>query len=174
MTTAINALPDVSVVDLMCDPRLYQGSTFSSDGFHPNDAGYAIIGTEVARAAIVVVSGAARQLPADDVVLVTVSPDAVIRLRQALAGPLPGPAAQALMAPRPRREWPPGFNPARIRHAAGLLLVFPGATGRAHRADRPRRHARAMAARSRCPAVSSNRARPSNRRRCAKRTKRSA
>ena len=29
------------------------------------------------------------------------------------------------MAPQPRRAWPPGFNPARIRHAAGLLLVFP-------------------------------------------------
>jgi 8-oxo-dGTP pyrophosphatase MutT (NUDIX family) len=27
------------------------------------------------------------------------------------------------MAPQPRREWPPGFNPARIRNAAGLLLV---------------------------------------------------
>jgi 8-oxo-dGTP pyrophosphatase MutT (NUDIX family) len=25
----------------------------------------------------------------------------------------------------PRREWPSGFNPARIRNAAGLLLVFP-------------------------------------------------
>lgn len=32
------------------------------------------------------------------------------------------------MAPRPRGQWPPGFNPARIRNAAGLLLVFPGAT----------------------------------------------
>lgn len=28
------------------------------------------------------------------------------------------------MAPRPPRTWPDGFNPARIRHAAGLLLVF--------------------------------------------------
>ncbi len=25
----------------------------------------------------------------------------------------------------PRRQWPAGFNPARVRHAAGLLLVFP-------------------------------------------------
>jgi len=41
-----------------------------------------------------------------------------------LARPLPGAAAQARMAPRPRREWPAGFNPARIRRAAGLLLVF--------------------------------------------------
>ncbi len=29
------------------------------------------------------------------------------------------------MGPRPRREWPEDFNPARVRHAAGLLLVFP-------------------------------------------------
>jgi lysophospholipase L1-like esterase len=51
MTAAINALSGASVVDLMCDPRLYQGGTFSSDGFHPSDAGYAILGAEVARAA---------------------------------------------------------------------------------------------------------------------------
>lgn len=68
----------------------------------------------------------------------------VERLRLALAQPLPGVSAQALMAPRPRREWPPGFNPARIRHAAGLLLVFP-VGGRAHivltvRADALERH----------------------------------
>ena len=29
------------------------------------------------------------------------------------------------MAPRPRRNWPPGFSIERIRHAAGLLLLFP-------------------------------------------------
>src|ERR1700730_1536132 len=29
------------------------------------------------------------------------------------------------MAPRPRREWPISFDPALIRHAGGLLLVFP-------------------------------------------------
>jgi lysophospholipase L1-like esterase len=28
------------VVDLMCDSRAYSSSIFSSDGFHPNDAGY--------------------------------------------------------------------------------------------------------------------------------------
>src|ERR1700676_1187981 len=43
----------------------------------------------------------------------------------ALEQPLPGAPAQALMAPRPRREWPISFNPALIRHAGGLLLVFP-------------------------------------------------
>ena len=50
---------------------------------------------------------------------------AVDRLEQILQHPLPGSSAQALMAPRPRREWPPGFDPARIRHAAGLLLLYP-------------------------------------------------
>jgi len=29
------------------------------------------------------------------------------------------------MAPIPRRQWPAAVNPARIRNAAGLLLVFP-------------------------------------------------
>jgi len=46
-------------------------------------------------------------------------------LEAALARPLPGASAQVRMAPRPRREWPAGFNPARVRRAAGLLLVFP-------------------------------------------------
>jgi 8-oxo-dGTP pyrophosphatase MutT (NUDIX family) len=52
---------------------------------------------------------------------------AVSLLESGLARPLPGPEAQDRLAPRPRREWPEGFNPARLRHAAGLLLVFPGA-----------------------------------------------
>jgi 8-oxo-dGTP pyrophosphatase MutT (NUDIX family) len=42
-----------------------------------------------------------------------------------LAGALPGAAAHALVAPVPRRNWPAGFNPARIRNAAGLVLLFP-------------------------------------------------
>src|SRR5262245_13153607 len=29
------------VVDIMCDPSFYQPGFYSSDGFHPNDAGYA-------------------------------------------------------------------------------------------------------------------------------------
>ncbi len=53
------------------------------------------------------------------------------RLQTALADPLPGTDAQALMAPRPRRGWPTDFNPARIRHAAALLLVYP-VDNRAH------------------------------------------
>lgn len=58
--------------------------------------------------------------------------DAVVRrLTEGLRGPLPGAAAHALLAPRPRRQWPEGFDPAHMRSAAGLLLVFPVA-GRAH------------------------------------------
>lgn len=49
-TTAINTLQGVTVIDLMCDTRVYQANFFSSDGFHPNDNGYAILGAEVARA----------------------------------------------------------------------------------------------------------------------------
>ena len=51
--------------------------------------------------------------------------DAIHRLEAALSGPLPGATAHANLSPRPRREWPDSFNPARIRHAAGLLLLFP-------------------------------------------------
>ena len=32
----------VLVVDLMCDARLYQSSSYASDGFHPGDAGYRV------------------------------------------------------------------------------------------------------------------------------------
>jgi len=53
--------------------------------------------------------------------------EAVARLDAALRMTLPGVAGQAHMAPVPRREWPKGFNIARVRHAAGLLLLFPGA-----------------------------------------------
>ncbi len=34
---------NVLVVDLMCDPRIVQPSSFSGDGFHPSDAGYALM-----------------------------------------------------------------------------------------------------------------------------------
>ncbi len=69
---------------------------------------------------------------------------ALRRLEAGLQGPLPGPAAHDLLAPRPRRQWPEGFNLARIRHAAGLLLLFPRDTS-AHivltvRTDRLERH----------------------------------
>jgi 8-oxo-dGTP pyrophosphatase MutT (NUDIX family) len=51
--------------------------------------------------------------------------EASSRLQVAFGQPLPGAAAHRLMAPAPRRTWPLGFNPAHIRHAAGLLLMFP-------------------------------------------------
>lgn len=51
--------------------------------------------------------------------------DVVTRLEHGLRRELPGQEAQARLSPIPRRDWPAGFNQARIRHAAGLLLVFP-------------------------------------------------
>jgi 8-oxo-dGTP pyrophosphatase MutT (NUDIX family) len=51
--------------------------------------------------------------------------DVVTRLERGLRNELPGLEAQERLSPVPRREWPAGFNPARIRNAAGLLLVFP-------------------------------------------------
>jgi lysophospholipase L1-like esterase len=41
----------VIVLDLMCDPRSYIAGNYSSDGFHPNDAGYAFIADLVFNAA---------------------------------------------------------------------------------------------------------------------------
>jgi lysophospholipase L1-like esterase len=51
-TTVVNPVvaQGVTVVDLMCDPRSYLASNYSSDGFHPNDAGYAFIAGEVVKA----------------------------------------------------------------------------------------------------------------------------
>jgi lysophospholipase L1-like esterase len=40
----------VTVIDLMCLAALYAPGSLSSDGFHPSDAGYALIATEVVRA----------------------------------------------------------------------------------------------------------------------------
>jgi len=49
-TAVINPTPDITVIDLMCDSRLYQSANLSSDGFHPNDAGYALLGAEIVKA----------------------------------------------------------------------------------------------------------------------------
>jgi lysophospholipase L1-like esterase len=38
------------VVDLLCDPRSYQAGNYSSDGFHPNDTGYAFITEKIVQA----------------------------------------------------------------------------------------------------------------------------
>ena len=51
--------------------------------------------------------------------------EVIQKLERGLSGELPGAAAQARLAPVPRRNWPAGFNPARVRNAAGLLLLFP-------------------------------------------------
>jgi lysophospholipase L1-like esterase len=50
MTHAVDATPNVIVVDLMCDPRSYMASNYSSDGIHPNDSGYAFMAAEIERA----------------------------------------------------------------------------------------------------------------------------
>jgi 8-oxo-dGTP pyrophosphatase MutT (NUDIX family) len=55
-------------------------------------------------------------------------PDVVTRLEDAFTRELPGAAAQAHLAPVPRRQWPDGFREEQLRHAAGLLLVFPDQT----------------------------------------------
>ena len=51
--------------------------------------------------------------------------DALLRLETGFRAELPGPPAHARLAPVPRRAWPADIDPARIRDAAGLLLVFP-------------------------------------------------
>ncbi len=40
----------VRVIDLMCHAPVYQSSLYSSDGFHPNDAGYALLADLVSAA----------------------------------------------------------------------------------------------------------------------------
>jgi 8-oxo-dGTP pyrophosphatase MutT (NUDIX family) len=52
--------------------------------------------------------------------------DVIARLEGAI-GSLPGPEAQMMLSPRPRRDWPPGFRKEQIRDAAGLLLLYPHA-----------------------------------------------
>lgn len=44
------ASSSITVIDLMCDARSYVASNYSSDGLHPNDAGYAFMAGEVVRA----------------------------------------------------------------------------------------------------------------------------
>ena len=44
----------IVVLDFMCDPQTYDRSRYSSDGFHPNDAGYAYIADRL----LAVVNGA--------------------------------------------------------------------------------------------------------------------
>jgi lysophospholipase L1-like esterase len=53
LSAQVNALTKQGalVIDLMCDSRFYQASIFSSDGFHPNDTGYAYLADLVYAAA---------------------------------------------------------------------------------------------------------------------------
>ena len=49
----------------------------------------------------------------------------IAHIEERLRAPLPGEPAQLRLAPRPPRKWPTGFTPDQLRHAAGLLLIFP-------------------------------------------------
>jgi lysophospholipase L1-like esterase len=62
LSDQVNALTTrgVIVVDLLCDPRSVQPSTYSSDGFHPSDAGYALM-AELGYAALTTGSAPAPQ-----------------------------------------------------------------------------------------------------------------
>jgi lysophospholipase L1-like esterase len=44
----------VVVLDVLCDPQVYDRARYSSDGFHPNDAGYAYLAERL----LAVVNGA--------------------------------------------------------------------------------------------------------------------
>jgi 8-oxo-dGTP pyrophosphatase MutT (NUDIX family) len=57
------------------------------------------------------------------------------QLETAFRAELPGTRAHQWLAPRPRRNWPHGFNPAHIRQAAGLLLIIPPAGADRHNPD---------------------------------------
>jgi lysophospholipase L1-like esterase len=52
LSRAANALAsqNVRVVDILCDARAYQRANYSSDGFHPSDAGYRFMAEEVLQA----------------------------------------------------------------------------------------------------------------------------
>jgi 8-oxo-dGTP pyrophosphatase MutT (NUDIX family) len=61
--------------------------------------------------------------------------DVIARLQVGLATALPGENAHVALAPRPRRQWPAGFDPANVRQAAGLVLVFPHSTRTTYATD---------------------------------------
>jgi lysophospholipase L1-like esterase len=72
MTDRINAQvgPNTFVVDLMCDARILEPASFSSDGFHPSDRGYALM-AEIAYPAVV---NATHPAPPSDCALRRVAP----------------------------------------------------------------------------------------------------
>jgi lysophospholipase L1-like esterase len=71
-TTVVNriASQNARVVDLMCDGRLLQPANLAPDGFHPNDAGYAIM----AEAVVSAVTSAAYPAPATSCPQMTLIP----------------------------------------------------------------------------------------------------
>ncbi|MBI3047332.1 MAG: SGNH/GDSL hydrolase family protein [Acidobacteria bacterium] len=60
----------VVVMDVMCDPAIYGPAHFSSDGFHPNDAGYAHLASRLAA----IVNGAGSQPAASCAAMTAVPP----------------------------------------------------------------------------------------------------
>jgi len=61
---------------------------------------------------------------------VTSLPDLESFLRRRLANPLPGAAAHERFAPAPRQaDWAPDLVPSTARHAAALILLYPGLSG---------------------------------------------
>ena len=70
--TVVNPLvsSSVTVVDLMCDARSYVASNYSSDGLHPNDAGYAFISGEVVKA----ITGSSYPAPQSSCTRMTIVP----------------------------------------------------------------------------------------------------
>lgn len=72
MSDRVNAQvgPNTVVVDLMCDARILEPSSFSSDGFHPSDRGYALM-AELAYPAVV---NSSHPSPAADCAMRRVAP----------------------------------------------------------------------------------------------------
>jgi len=72
MSERVNALagPNTFVVDLLCDARILEPASFSSDGFHPSDRGYALM-AELAYPAAV---NSTHPAPAADCALKRVAP----------------------------------------------------------------------------------------------------
>ncbi len=72
MSERVNAQagPNTFVVDLLCDARILEASSFSSDGFHPSDRGYGLM-AELAYPAVV---NSTHPAPATDCALRRVAP----------------------------------------------------------------------------------------------------
>ncbi len=72
MSERVNALagPNTFVVDLLCDARIMEPASFSSDGFHPSDRGYALMAELTYPAAV----NASHAAPASDCALKRLAP----------------------------------------------------------------------------------------------------